>query len=114
MQYLAKSEPLLENDSLLLRIRFETAEANEDKFSCIRSLYRLISQAEDPLSIVIPVYDLWKMLKIPMDDMQEDISRRTLRNEFITILDRASVEKPTHDIISIRDEIKGNNYSKSE
>ncbi|MCK5064679.1 MAG: tetratricopeptide repeat protein, partial [Candidatus Fermentibacteraceae bacterium] len=57
------SEPLPENDSLLQRIRFETAETIEEKFNCIQCLHEMISQSKDPVGIVIPVHDLWKMLK---------------------------------------------------
>ncbi|MCK5065080.1 MAG: hypothetical protein KAQ97_07345, partial [Candidatus Fermentibacteraceae bacterium] len=96
--------------SLLQRIRFETAETIEEKFNCIQCLHEMISQSKDPVGIVIPVHDLWEMLKIPLDNMPEEISPTVLRNEFIKILDRAAEEKPTHDIISIRDEIKGDNY----
>jgi len=102
-----KPEPLPENDSLQQRIHFDTAGTAAEKLNCIRSLHKMISQTEDPVSNVIPVNDLWEMLKIPIDDLPEEFSHAVIRNEFIRILDRAALDKPTYEIISIRDKIKG-------
>ncbi len=101
-----KSEALLENDSLLQRIRFENAETIEEKLNCIRSVQEIISKASDPVSIVIPVHDLWEMVQNPGDDIPEELSPAILRKELVRILDGAAEEKPTYDIISIRDEIR--------
>ncbi len=101
-----KSEAMPENDSLLLRIRFENAENFEEKLDCIRSVREIISGASDPVSIVLPMYDLWEMLKISSDDLPEKLSPAIMREELLRILDEAAEEKPTYDIISIRDEIR--------
>jgi len=101
-----KSEAMPENDSLLQRIRFENADNLEEKLNCIRSVQDIISGASDPVSIVTPVYDLWKMIQIPGEDMPEDLSPAVLRMELVRILDEAARVKPTHDIITIRDEIR--------
>ncbi len=101
-----KSEAMPENDSLLLRIRFENAETLEEKLSCIVSVQDIISGASDPVSIVTPVYDLWKMIQIPGEDMPKNLSPAVLRKELVKILDEAARVKPTHDIITVRDEIR--------
>ncbi len=101
-----KPEPMPENDSLLQRIRFENAETLEEKLNCIRSVQEIISEASDPVSIVIPVHDLWKMVQTPGNDIPEELSPTVLRKELVKILDEAAREKPTYDIISLRDEIR--------
>ncbi|MCK4505864.1 MAG: tetratricopeptide repeat protein, partial [Candidatus Aegiribacteria sp.] len=103
-----KPEAMPENDSLLQRIRYENAETLEEKLNCIRSVQEIISEASDPVSIVIPVHDLWKMVQTSGDHMPEELSPAALRKELVKILDGAVKEKPTYDIISIRDEIRNN------
>ncbi len=103
-----KSEAMPENNSLLQRIRFENAETLEEKLDCIRSVQEIISIASDPVSIVIPVHDLWQMIQIPGDDMPEELSPAIISKDLVQILDRAAEEKPTYDIISLRDEIRNN------
>ncbi|MCD4848746.1 MAG: tetratricopeptide repeat protein [Candidatus Aegiribacteria sp.] len=101
-----KPEAMPENDSLLQRIRFENAETLEEKLDCIRSVKAIISEASDPVSIIIPAHDLWQMIQIPGDDIPEKLSPAILRKELVDILDRAAMAKPTYDIISMRDEIR--------
>ncbi len=101
-----KPEAMPENDSLLQRIRFENAETLEEKLNCIRSIQKIISEASDPVSIVVPAHDLWQLIQIPGDDIPEEFSPAILREELVDILDRAAREKPTYDIISMRDEIR--------
>ncbi len=101
-----KPEPMPENDSLLQRIRYENAEALEEKLSCIRSVQKIISESSDPVSIVIPVHDLWEMVQVSGDDIPEELSPAVLREKLVKILDRAAEEKPAYDIISLLDEIR--------
>ncbi len=103
-----KPEAMPENDSLLQRIRYENADTLAEKLDCIKNVQDIISQASDPVSIVIPIHDLWKMIQVSGDDIPEELSPAVLRKELLIILDRAAEEKPTHDIISIRDEIRNN------
>ena len=102
-----KSEAMPENDSLLQKIRFENTESLEEKLSCLRAVQEIISRACDPVSIVLPVHDLWEMVQISSDDLPEELSPVVLREELVQILDRAVEEKPTHDIISIREDLMG-------
>jgi len=101
-----KSEAMPENDSLLQRIRFENAENPEEKLNCIRTVQEIITGASDPVSIVLPVLDLWEMVQVSGDDLPEELSPEVLRERLVEILDRAVEEKPAQDIISIRDEIR--------
>ncbi|MEN8208063.1 MAG: tetratricopeptide repeat protein, partial [Candidatus Fermentibacteria bacterium] len=101
-----KSDEMPENVSLLQRIRFERAETLEEKLSCIRNVQNIISGASDPVSIVVPVHDLWEMIQISGDDLPKELSPAVIREELIQILNRAVEEKPTHDIISIRDKLR--------
>ena len=101
-----KSEAMPENDSLLQRIRFERAETLEEKLDCIRSVRHIISEESDPVGKAIPAKDLWKMVLACGEDIPEELSPAVLKEELIEILDVAANEKPTHDIISIRDEIR--------
>ncbi|MCD4706249.1 MAG: hypothetical protein K8S62_00745 [Candidatus Sabulitectum sp.] len=42
------------------------------------------------------------------DDLPEELTPAVLKKEFVEILDQAVKERPVHDIIAIRDEIRGN------
>ena len=103
-----KPEPILENDSLLQRIRFERAGILDEKLDCIRSVQEIISNAPDPVSATIPIYDLWQMIQTPGNDIPEELSPAVLKNELVKTLDEAVKEKPSYDIISMRNEIRNN------
>jgi tetratricopeptide (TPR) repeat protein len=103
-----KPEPILENDSLLQRIRFERAGTFNEKLDCIRNVQKIISNAPDPVSTAIPVYDLWQMIQTPGNDIPEELSPAVLKKELVRTLDKAVKEKPSYDIISMRNEIRNN------
>jgi len=100
-----RPEVMPENDSLLQRIRFENAENLEEKLKCIRSVQDIISVTSDPVSIVLPVHDLWQMIQFPDVVIPEELSPAVLKNGLVNILDEAVEKLPFHHIIAMRDEI---------
>lgn len=105
-----KSEPMPENDSLLQRIRFQQADTVQEQLDCIEVVQRIISNESDPVNAVIPVSDLWQMIHVA-SDIPEELSPAAQRKSLFQILDSAVIQKPTHDIISIRNEIRDSAYN---
>ncbi|MCK5131786.1 MAG: tetratricopeptide repeat protein [Candidatus Sabulitectum sp.] len=102
-----KSDALLENDSLLQRINFENATDVNEQLNCIRCVQEIISKESDPVSIVTPVYDLWEMIQISGENLPAELSPSVMRKSLLKVLDRAVAEKPTFDIITVRDNVRG-------
>ncbi len=98
-------EALPENYSLLQRIYFRKANTKEESLDCIRKVQKLVADQTNPVSAAVPASDLWQLLHEFGDNLPEDLSLPVQYNILKPLLDKAAREKPTHDIISIRDEI---------
>ncbi len=101
-----KSEPMLENDSLLQRIRFQQAGSVLEQLKCIEFVQSIILNESDPVNAVVPVADFWQMIQIVGDELPEELSPVVQRETLLGILESAVIQKPTHDIITIRDTVK--------
>ncbi len=106
-----KSEPMPENDSLLQRIRFQQADTVQEKRNCIEVVQRIISNESDPVNAAVPVSDLWQMIQAAGDDIPDELSPAAQRESLLHILDSAVIQKPTHDIITVRDIVRNSVHS---
>ncbi|MCK5787287.1 MAG: tetratricopeptide repeat protein, partial [Candidatus Sabulitectum sp.] len=73
-----KSDSMLENDSLLQRIYYENASTVPEKLECIRAVHGMIMAESDPLSVVIPIHDIWNMIQLTEDDLPEEFTPAVL------------------------------------
>ncbi len=101
-----KSEPMLENDSLLQRICFHQAGSVHEQLNCIEVVQSIVLNESDPVNAVVPIWDLWQMIQVVGDEIPEELSPAVQRETLLGILESAVTQKPTHDIITIRDTVK--------